>query len=132
MARKKVLLAEDDLDDQHFFYDFLQDRKDIILMDAVENGVVLFNSLEKIADTTELPDLIILDQNMPKRNGLQTLQLLKNTHRYNHIPVMVYSTYTDEQLKTNSLKMGATEVLPKPITKEEYNEMMDIFLKSIS
>src|SRR5215207_9463890 len=107
MTLKKVLLAEDDLDDQDFFYDFLEDRKDIVLMSPVENGVELFYFLESIKDDNSLPDLIILDQNMPKRNGLQTLQLLKSTERYTHIPVMIYSTYTDEQLKKNSLQMGA-------------------------
>lgn len=132
MTRKKVLLAEDDLDDQNFFYDFLKHRSDIFIMDPVENGVELFFFLENIKENEELPDLIILDQNMPKRNGLQTLQLLKETERYSHIPVMIYSTYTDEQLRKNSFQLGASTVETKPISKEEYNKMMDIFLRNNS
>jgi CheY-like chemotaxis protein len=132
MARKKILLAEDDLDDQNFFYDFLKHRGDIFIMDPVENGVEVFFFLDNIKEKNELPDLIILDQNMPKKNGLQTLQLLKESERYIHIPVMIYSTYTDEQLKKNSFQLGASAVVTKPTSKEEYNKMMDIFLRNIS
>ena len=67
MKPRKLLLAEDDKDDQHLFNDYLQDRDDIVLMPIVENGVALFDLLDKIADHDGLPDLIILDQNMPKK-----------------------------------------------------------------
>ena len=129
MAPKKILLAEDDMDDQKLFYDFLRHREDIVLMPVAENGVHLFDSLEKITSADDLPDLIILDQNMPKRSGLQTLQLLKNTNRYAHIPVMVYSTYTDQQLIKISSEMGAFSVASKPVTKDGYDEMINCFLK---
>jgi CheY-like chemotaxis protein len=132
MNPKKLFLAEDDLDDQHLFADFLNDRNDIILMNIAENGVDLFNSLESIANFEGLPDLIILDQNMPKRNGLQTLKLLKEDNRYTHIPVMVYSTYTDQDLIRNSVELGASIVSPKPISKEGYDKMIDDFLKVIN
>ena len=129
MYPKKILLAEDDIDDQKLFYDFLQHREDIVLMPVAENGVHLFDSLEKITRADDLPDLIILDQNMPKRSGLQTLQLLKTTNRYAHIPVMVYSTYTDQQLIKVSSEMGAFSVASKPVTKDGYDEMINCFLK---
>jgi len=129
MSPKKILLAEDDIDDQKLFCDFLNHREDIVLMPVVENGVHLFDSLEKIASAEDLPDLIILDQNMPKRSGLQTLQLLKTTNRYAHIPVMVYSTYTDQQLIKISSEMGAFSVASKPVTKDGYDEMINCFLK---
>ena len=129
MSPKKILLAEDDIDDQKLFYDFLQNRKDIVLLPVVENGVHLFDSLEKITSADDLPDLIILDQNMPRRSGLQTLQLLKTTNRYAHIPVMVYSTYTDQQLIKVSSEMGAVSVASKPVTKDGYDDMINCCLK---
>jgi hypothetical protein len=45
---------------------------------------------------------------------------------------MIYSTYTDEQLKKNSFQLGASAVVTKPTSKEGYNKMMDIFLRNIS
>src|SRR5687768_578404 len=98
MLKTRILLAEDDVDDQEFFSDFIQTRDDVLLMPIVENGVSLFELLDSISDRDELPHIILLDQNMPKMNGLQTLQHLKNSERYAHIPVSIYSTYTDESL----------------------------------
>ena len=129
MLKRKILLAEDDEDDQQFFNDFLKSRNDIILMPIAENGLVLTEYLEGIADRAQLPDLIILDQNMPKSNGLQTLQVLKEDERYTHIPVIIYSTYTDDTLIKIGSEMGATMVVSKPVTKEGYHEMIEVVFK---
>lgn len=127
MIKRKILLAEDDEDDQKFFADFLQSREDISLMPIAENGEVLINILENITENEKLPEFIILDQNMPKRNGLQTLSALKQNHRYRNIPVMIYSTYIDNSLVENGQKMGACIVLPKPITQEGYDKLINTF-----
>lgn len=132
MQTKKVLIAEDDEDDKSLLCLFLQNRKDITLMPIVENGVELIETLEKITDSSDLPDIIILDQNMPKRNGLQTLKILKETANYSSIPVMVYSTYLDQNLIKACTESGATELMTKPITEKGYHEMMDTFLKAIA
>ncbi len=129
MEVARIFLADDDVDDQELFSDFLKHRTDLTLMPPVENGVVLFDVLESIASDSELPHFIILDQNMPKRGGLSTLQLLKQNKRYSSIPVMIYSTYADDVLKTSGREMGASTVVQKPITKDEYNKMIDLFLK---
>jgi CheY-like chemotaxis protein len=124
MLKKRILVAEDDEDDQHFLREFLQNRDDILLMPIADNGVVLMEQLEQSTDT-EMPHCIIIDQNMPKRNGLQTLQLLKQTKRYAHIPVIIYSTYTDDSLIKKGAAMGACLVVAKPITKDGYDKMMN-------
>src|SRR5687767_8054066 len=97
MPKKKILVAEDDADDQQFFYDFLEIRNDIVLLPIAENGVALMTQMEEL-EAEQLPHMIILDHNMPKRNGLQTLKLLKEDQRFRHIPVIIYSTYIDEAL----------------------------------
>lgn len=131
MHIKRILLAEDDFDDQHLFRDFLGNREDICVMPVVENGVDLLECLDKIKADQHLPHLIILDQNMPKRNGLQTLQLLKAGIRYAHIPVMIYSTYADQQLSREGVALGAALVMSKPITRDGYHEMIDAFLNVV-
>ena len=125
MPKRKVLLAEDDEDDQRFFNEFLKNREDIVLLPIAENGEVLFEILGNITKDTDLPDLIILDQNMPKLNGIGALRLLKSDSRYAHIPVSIYSTYTDEELIKNGLSSGACFVVSKPVSQEGYHQMMD-------
>ena len=130
MIPTKILLAEDDLDDQQIFYDFLNHRNDILLMTMVGNGVELIGTLDTINEK-ELPDLIVLDQNMPKRNGYQTLEILKASARYEHIPVIVYSTYIDKSLADAGSEIGASAVVTKPVTKDEYNRMIEAFLELV-
>jgi CheY-like chemotaxis protein len=125
MLKTRILLAEDDIDDQQFFSDFMQTRHDVQLLPIVENGESLIELLDSIRNNNELPDIILLDQNMPKMNGLQTLQHLKNSERYAHIPVSIYSTYTDESLIKNGSALGACTVLSKPFTKEGYEKMIE-------
>jgi CheY-like chemotaxis protein len=124
---KKILLAEDDPDDVGFFFDFLSDRPDLLLLPPVANGEEVFNYLQKAHNGT-FPDLIILDQNMPKCNGLQTLAILKKDTHYEKIPVFVYSTYTDAYLVKQSIQLGARSVLEKPVSVEGYHKMINDIL----
>lgn len=126
----KILLAEDDPDDRGFFYQFLSLRTDLLILPPVENGEEVFAYLEKAQNGT-LPDLIILDQNMPKCNGLQTLAILKKNIQYENIPVFVYSTYTDDYLVKQSIQLGARSVLEKPLSPEGYHKMIDDMLQLI-
>ncbi len=127
----KVVLAEDDSDDKFFFVYFLEDRDDITILNCVENGLEVLEFLNALADDSDLPDMILLDQNMPKMNGLEALKLLKSNPRYLHIPVFVYSTYADLNLTDNCLAAGAMLVHQKPTNKESYNLMIDSFIEKI-
>jgi CheY-like chemotaxis protein len=129
MVPKKILLAEDDQDDLEFFTYFLHSRSDIELTSVAENGEEVIDALKK---TVQLPDMIIMDQNMPRQNGLQTLLLLKKDPLYKDIPVFIYSTYADENLQTTSVVAGAKRVFTKPYSFEGYQQMIDAMLLSIS
>ena len=121
----KVVLAEDDEDDRMFFETFLVDRKDIHLLQSVSDGAALFEALQDPELVKELPDIIILDQNMPRMNGLETLKVLKSSEKYTRIPVVIYSTYIHEKLIESCLNSGASLVLAKPDDKDGYLTMLD-------
>jgi CheY-like chemotaxis protein len=131
MLRKKVILVEDDADDRDLFAAFYSKRHDLTLMASVENGVDLINYLHEVNSDDGLPDLIILDQNMPKMNGMQTLAFLKSNHRYAQIQAVIYSTHADTSLVHECLKLGAGMVAVKPINREGYQKMMDDFLQLV-
>jgi CheY-like chemotaxis protein len=123
----KILLAEDDKDDRELFQEYLGHRNDIFLLPIVENGVEVWDLLH-ISVPELLPGLIILDQNMPMRNGLQTLRLLKTSPVFASIPVVIYSTYADESLVSDAIMKGAMMVVSKPLNRDGYQEMMNDFL----
>jgi CheY-like chemotaxis protein len=128
MPVRKIILVEDDPDDRELFTLFYSPRGDLQLLPSVENGIELINYLQNVPKDQGLPDLIVLDQNMPKMNGRQTLQYLKSNDRYAAIPTVIYSTYTDTNLVNECIKLGANMVAVKPIDNEGYQKMMDDFL----
>jgi CheY-like chemotaxis protein len=132
MVKTTVLLADDDVDDREIFHSAIVDRKNIVLMPNAENGVEVIELLDAVLQDSELPDLIVLDQNMPRMNGKQTLEYLKATARYSHIPVIIYSTHNDNELVSDCSKLGASMVTLKPYTYGGYQEMVNNFLKVIN
>lgn len=126
---KSVILVDDDIEDCELFLTFFANRKDIHLLPPLLNGIELISYLTAIKSDDDLPNLIILDQNMPKMNGKQTLAFLKSEERYSNISAVIYSTYTDSALITDCKKLGADMVATKPIDNEGYQKMMDDFLR---
>ena len=118
-------MAEDDEDDRLLFSNFLKERNDFELMKICENGSEVLDFLNSLPDEANFPDLVMLDQNMPKMNGSQTLQLLKNVPRLSKIPVAMYTTYTDKRLMDECYLAGALTVVTKPISHSGYHQMMN-------
>ena len=130
MPRKTVLLADDDIDDREMFQEILSDNQQVELKASVENGQELLSFLLKL-ESDPLPDLIVLDHNMPKMNGIQTLDALKKNDKYQHIPVVIFSTYCDNKLLTECTNLGAAMVFTKPSSFDEYQDMITAFLEII-
>jgi len=127
--KRKILLAEDDSDDAFFFFDFLHNRSDVDLLPSVTDGVEVIEYLNATSSAGDLPDVIVLDQNMPRLTGKETLDHIKSSEKYGNIAVAIYSTYVGPQLIEECLQLGAVIVETKPVTKEGYNKMMDAILE---
>ncbi len=125
---KKILLAEDDPDDRDMVLEILSGREDIHLMRSVSTGVELITFLEYLSQDDQLPDLIILDQNMPRMNGKETLKLLRASSRYSKIPVVVFTTDSANSFARECMRLGATMVATKPDNVREFQEMVLKFL----
>jgi CheY-like chemotaxis protein len=95
------------------------------------NGAELIEYLQDLRADDALPDLIILDQNMPIMNGRQTLAFLKANARFAPIVAVIYSTYADSNLIIECKNLGAGMVAVKPITEDGYQKMMDNFLQLV-
>ena len=129
---KKVLLADDDADDREIFIRVLGKKTDVQLVRTVENGREVIDFLEGLPAPEQLPHLIILDHNMPKMNGTETLGKIKSDQRYSGIQVVIYSTYSDNKMKETCEQLGASMVLAKPASMKEYEAIIDKFLGLLS
>jgi len=131
MATRKILLADDDDDDREVFNTVISTKPDVTLMRCLENGREVIEFLDRLPSES-LPDIIILDQNMPKMNGLETLEYLKAHERYARITVAIYSTFTDSRLVEQYRNLGAALVLTKPSRMEDYNTLVNNILNLLN
>jgi CheY-like chemotaxis protein len=131
MNRKRILLAEDDEDDRAFFSNFMKERSDVTLHCVLENGEEVLEFLLSGRGNQDAPDLILLDQNMPRLNGIQTLRKLKNNTYYKDVPVFIYTTYPDDDLKQLCEEAGAVNIFTKPYSIEGYHQMLEEMLSLI-
>jgi CheY-like chemotaxis protein len=119
----KILLVDDDPEDQSIIQDAFVDLGEANLVHYEENGELALQFLEKCYLADILPVLVILDLNMPKLNGTQTLQAIKKDDRFSKISVIVYSTTLNPLEKEKCLQLGAKDFVIKPLV---YTESLSI------
>jgi CheY-like chemotaxis protein len=124
---RKILLVDDDIDDRLIFEEILHEMDDDPLLVCAENGLEMIALLDRTKDD-ELPDMIILDQNMPKMAGKESLVFLKDSPRYRDIPTIIYSTWQVKDFYRECLLLGARDVVAKPDSIQAYREMIGQFL----
>jgi len=116
---KKILLVDDDVDDQLFFVDAIKELEPAIDCDVANNGLEALDHLEKIPPP---PNLIFLDLNMPLMNGFECLSELKKTKAYQEIPVIIFTTSNQPKDVERTIAMGAKMYLTKP---PDFNALKD-------
>ena len=127
---RRILLADDDGDDRDLFEDvFASLPSEEYELHAVCNGEEVISFLEEIDDSSNLPDLIVLDQNMPLKTGKEALEFIRSHENYRDIPVIIYSTYNDRSFVHECEQLGVTAVVSKPDSYEGYVAMINTFLK---
>jgi CheY-like chemotaxis protein len=108
-----MLIADDDEDDIYLLDSAFKESRLKVKVDFVQNGLEVLSYLDKINGTGPLPDLIVLDLNMPLLSGRETLSRLKENFRYKTIPVVILTTSINEEEKAHCLEMGAALYLFK-------------------
>ena len=108
----KILLADDDFDDCNFFKDALEALPQTTTLTTVHDGDELMHYLTENAE--QLPHVLFLDINMPRKNGFECLAEIKQHNKLKDLPVVMFST-SNAQDKINVLfKTGADVYVRKP------------------
>jgi CheY-like chemotaxis protein len=90
-----VLLADDDEDDRLFFKEAIDDIKMRTIVTIVNDGIELMEYLNN--PEISLPDVIFLDLNMPRKNGMQCLEEIRNDKILKNLTIAIYSTSSAER-----------------------------------
>ena len=110
-----VLIAEDDPDDRFFLEEALEDYKDVLDISFVEDGEKLMEYLRRRGQRAfPQPHLILLDLNMPKKDGRQALLEIKRSKKLKDIPVIIWTTSAMEGDKRFCKEAGAEGFVTKP------------------
>ena len=112
LQQLNIMLADDDMDDCQFFKEALETLPITTRLKTVNDGVQLMNHLQENA--AQLPDILFLDINMPRKNGFECLAEIKNNDKLKDIPVVVFSTSNVHENIYMLLKTGADVYLHKP------------------
>jgi CheY-like chemotaxis protein len=109
---RKILIIDDDLDDQVMLKEALQDLDTSIKFQTATNGFIALELLHN--NIKDLPDLIFLDLNMPRMNGMQLLAEVKKHNEFSGLPVIIYTTSSDPKDISDTSRLGAVYFITKP------------------
>ncbi|MDR0456495.1 MAG: response regulator [Treponema sp.] len=105
----KTIFAVDDSDTNLMTVE--ESLEDHYRVMTIPSAAKMFTFLEKI-----IPDLILLDIEMPEMNGFEALERLKSRPLYADIPVIFLTGYLDDSITARSRELGAADIIVKPFS----------------
>ena len=112
LKQLNILLADDDTDDCYFLNEALKELSLPTQLTTVYDGEQLMQLLTK--ETVELPDVLFVDLNMPRKNGFECLTAIRLNEKLKQLPVIIYSTSFHNKIAEILYKKGATYYISKP------------------
>lgn len=122
-----ILLADDDEDDRYLTREALLQHFPVSQVSAVEDGEELIEFLNYsgryVGAEHELPELILLDLNMPRKDGREALREIKNNSTLRHIPIVILTTSDARDDIQTSYFNGANSFITKPNSYQRLSEV---------
>ncbi|NEP00221.1 MAG: response regulator [Symploca sp. SIO2E9] len=122
----EILLVEDNPADILLTEEVLEDSKLRLKLNVVRDGVEAITYLRRegeYANATK-PDLILLDLNLPRKDGREVLKEIKGDDNLKSIPVVVLTTSDTDEDILKSYNLGANCYISKPLSLEEFTRIM--------
>jgi len=107
-----IILADDDEDDRLFFTDAFDELKIGTKVSTYNDGVYLMDYLN--SKEAEVPDVLFLDLNMPRKSGIECLLEIKANDKFKEMAIAIYSTSASEEDIENTFVQGANIYIKKP------------------
>jgi len=104
-------LIDDDADDQEIFAMALENLGKDIRCIMAKNGE---DGISKLNGSKSVPDVIFLDLNMPRMNGIECLKEIKKLEHLRATRVIIYSTSDGNEMRDLTLRLGADDFILKP------------------
>jgi CheY-like chemotaxis protein len=118
----RIVIVDDDADDREIIRDAFGSSAGEAEFVFVENGDKLMEYLEAHG-SNNLPSLILLDLNMPGKDGRDTLRDIKTNKQYLQVPTIVFTTSSSHRDRVMAYDLGANCFITKPDT---FNKLVDL------
>jgi CheY-like chemotaxis protein len=117
-----ILLVEDNEGDIVLTTEALEETKICNKLSVVKDGdaAIQFLNREGLFQNVQLPDLVLLDINLPKRNGFEVLDYIKTAEHLKQIPVIILTTSSSERDVIESYKHYASCYIIKPVDVRDF------------
>ncbi|WP_169921789.1 response regulator [Spirosoma rigui] len=121
MSTDCVFIVDDDEDDRFLVQQIFEQQSPESELRTLVNGAEL---LQTLAESDNLPDLILLDLNMPVMSGLETLERVRQNPAYESVPIVILTTSDQAIDKQRATRLRANGFITKPPTIKQYNEIV--------
>lgn len=118
----QILLVEDNPGDVRLTIEALKEAKVLNQLTVVKDGIEALSLLRRQGQYARVarPDLILLDLNLPKKDGREVLAEIKTDDNLKHIPVVILTTSQDEQDVLKSYNLYANCYITKPVDLDQF------------
>ena len=122
----EILLVEDNPADVRLVREALKESKILNKLSVVEDGVEAMEFLRKKGKyaSSIRPDLILLDLNLPRKNGREVLAEVKSDEKLKRIPVVIMTVSDDEKDILLTYNSHANCYIKKPLNFDQFNKMV--------
>lgn len=125
-----IVLVDDNAEDQYLTQEALRAAGGRNVIRTLDSGTELLAYLRRegeyaVAGSAPRPDLVLLDLNMPRMNGLETLAALRSIDEYRDLPVIIYSTSAVDRDVSRAYRGGANSYIEKPDSFEALCRIMN-------
>jgi two-component system response regulator len=137
MDKPEIFIIEDNFHDMEMIQDALQEsvmnvgaQVFQVFKDGAEAAKYFFNpASEFIVEKLQPPCAVLLDLKLPKINGLELLKLLKSNEKTKQIPVVIFTSSSEEKDRMESYALGANSYLVKPLDADEFSKYIKQIVK---
>jgi CheY-like chemotaxis protein len=119
MEAFKILMVDDDPEDRAIIQEAMDSIDAGEIIHFAEHGEQALEILEQGVLMDRLPCIVVLDLNMPRLNGTETLRLIRANDHLKDISVIIYSTSINPLEKEKCMRLGANDYITKPLSYKE-------------
>ena len=126
-GNKTILLVEDNMDDEELTIRALRKNNIVNAVTVARDGVEALDYLFGTGayegrDPSDLPQIVLMDLNLPKIDGLQVLRRIREDERTKFLPVVILTSSREEQDLLRGYQLGANSYIRKPVDFVQFTE----------